>query len=76
MRDIAEDVEVGNRTSFTTRLAKILPSDMLEDADIGGNDNGGDNKTVERLSFKKLSGPTKYLTSLHYNTDKALFKKR
>ena len=38
---------------------------MAEDAEIGGNGDGGDDETVKRSPSKKSSGPTGYLTSLH-----------
>ena len=74
--DMAEDAEVGSGTSFTTRSAKNSPSDMAEDAEIGGNGNCGNDKTVERSLSRKLSGSTKYLTSLRSDTNSAPFEKR
>ena len=49
---------------------------MAKDAEFSSNGNGGDDKTVEKLPFRKSSGPTKYLTSLRSNADSALFEKR
>ena len=37
---------------------------MTEDAEVGGNGDGGDNETVERSPSKKPSGPTGYFTFL------------
>ena len=62
--DRAEDAEVGSGTSSTTRSAKNSPSDMAEDAEVGGNDDGGDDKTVERPPSKKPNVPMGYLTFL------------
>ena len=59
-----------------TRLAENSPSDMAEDAEVGGNGNGGNNETVKRLPSRKSSGSTEYLTSLRSDTDSALFEKR
>ena len=75
--DGAEDAEVGSRTSSTTRSAKNLPSDMAEDVEVGGNGDGGDDKTVERSPLsKKPNGLMGYLTSLCSDADSALFEKR
>ena len=74
--DGAEDAEVESETSSTTRSAKNLPLDMAEDAEIDGNGNGGDDETVKRLPFRKLSGPTEYLISLCSDADSAPFEKR
>ena len=62
--DGAEDAEVRSGTSSTTRSAKNSPLDMAEDAEVGGNGDGGNDKTVERSPSKKPSVPTGYLTSL------------
>ena len=63
---MAEDTKIDSRTSSTTRSAENLSAlvDMAEDADNGEGD-GGDNETVEQLSFKKSNLPMRYLTSLH-----------
>ena len=77
--DGAEDAEVGSGTSSTTRSAENSSAsvDMAEDAEVGGNGDGGDNETVERSPlFKKSSGPIGYLTSLRSNADSAPFAKR
>ena len=74
--DMAEDIEVGSKTSSITRSAKNLPSDMAEDAELGGNGNGGDDETVQRSPFRKWSRPTKYLTSLRSHADSSSFKKK
>ena len=73
---MAEDAEVGSGTSFTTRLAENLPSDMAEDAEIGGNGNSGNDEMVKRSLSRKLSGPMEYFISLRSNADSALFEKR
>ena len=44
---------------------------MAEDAEFGGNADGGNNETVKRSPSRKSSGPTEYLTSLHSNADSA-----
>ena len=75
--DGAEDAEIGSGTSSTIRSAKNSSSKMVEDAKVGGNSNGGDDKMVERSSLsKKLNGPMEYLTSLHSDADSAPFEKR
>ena len=62
---MAEVAKVGSGNSFTNRSAKNLSAsvDIVEDADVGEG-NGGDDKTVEKSPFKKLSGSTEYLNSL------------
>ena len=75
---MAEDAEVGNKTSSITRLTKNLSAsmDMSEDVEVNEGDKG-DNKTVKRSPFsKKLSGPIGYLTSLCSNADSKPFAKR
>ena len=63
---MAEDAEFGSGTSSITRSAESSPSDMAEDVEVGGNGDGGDDKTVERSPLsKKPNVPTGYLTSLH-----------
>ena len=64
--DIAENAKVGRETSSPNRLAKnsSVWVDIAEDNKVGESD-GNDYKIVERLSFKKLSGPTRYLISLY-----------
>ena len=43
----------------TTRSAENLPSDMAEDAEVGGNGDGGDDETVKRSPLsKKPNVPT------------------
>ena len=40
---------------------------MAEDAEVGGNGDGGDDETVERSPLsKKPNVPTGYLTSLRF----------
>ena len=74
---MAEDDEFGSGTSSTTRSDKNLPLDIAENAEVGGNGDGGDDKTVKKSPlFKKLNGLTKYLTSLCFDTDSAPFEKR
>ena len=73
---MAEDAKVGSVTSSTTRLAENSPLDMAENAEIGGNGNGGDDETVEKSSFRESSGPTEYLTSLRSDADSTPFEKR
>ena len=75
---MAEDAEVGRRTSSTTRSAKNLSAsvDMAEDAEVGEGD-GGDDETVKRSPLsKKLNGPIGYLTSLCSDADSAPFRKK
>ena len=64
---MAEDADVGSRTSSTTRLTKNLSVlvDMAEDVEVGESDSG-DNETVKQSLFKKLNVSTRYLTSLHF----------
>ena len=60
--EITEDTELGSKTSSMTRLAKnsSLLVDIAEDVEVG-EDNGGDDETVERsLLFKKPNVPTGY----------------
>ena len=71
--DMAEDAEVGSRTSSTTRSAENLSAsvDMAEDAEVG--ENAGDNdEMVKRSPFKKLNVPIGYLTFLHLDADSVL----
>ena len=53
---MAEHAEVGSGTSFTTKLAKNLSAsvDMAEDAEVGGNGDGGDDETVEKITFQEV----------------------
>ena len=74
---MAEDAEVGSGTSSTTRSAENSPSDMAENAEIGGNGDGSDDETVKRSPLsKKPNGLTEYLTSLCFDADSAPFEKR
>ena len=52
--DMVEDIEVESRTSSTTRLAENLTWDMAEDAEVGGNGDGDDNETVEKIIFQEV----------------------
>ena len=54
--DGAEDAEVGSGTSSTTRSAENSSAsvDMAEDAEVGGNGDGGDDKTVEKITFQEV----------------------
>ena len=63
---MAEDVEVGNRTSSTIKSTKNLSAsvDIAEDTKIGESDDGN-NKTVKKSPSKKLSKPIKYFIFLH-----------
>ena len=74
---MAEDTEVGSRTSSTTRLDKNLSAsmDMAEDAELGEGD-GGDDETVKRSPSKKSNVPIGYLISLRSDANSALFAKR
>ena len=54
--DMAEDAEVGSKTSPTTRLAKKSLLDIAEDVKVGGNGNSSDDETVKKSPFKQLSG--------------------
>ena len=49
---------------------------MAEDAEFGGNNNDGDDKTVKKSPFRKLSGPTEYFISLRSNADNTPFEKK
>ena len=63
---MAEDAEVDSGTSSMTRSAKNLSAsvDMAENAEVAGNGNGGDDKTVKRSLFsKKPNIPIEYLSS-------------
>ena len=63
--DGAEDAEVGSGISSTTRSSENSLSDMTENAEVGGNGDGGNDKTVERSPlFKKSNGPTEYFNFL------------
>ena len=73
---MAEDAEIGSGTSSRTKSAGKLLLNMAKDVKVDSNSDGGYNKMVERLLFKKLSGLTRYLTSLHSNADSALFEKK
>ena len=60
---MAKDAEVRSGTSSTPRSAKNSPSDMAKDAEGGGNNNGGNDETIERSPLsKKPNGLTGYLT--------------
>ena len=74
---MTKDAEIGSGTSFTTRLTKnfLASVNMGEDAEVGESD-GGDDKIIKRLLFKKLSGLTRYITSLCSDADSAPFEKR
>ena len=73
---MAENAEFESGTSSTTRSAKNSPLNMAENAEVGGNGDGGDDEMVERSPFSKSSGPMGYLTSLRSDTDSATFAKR
>ena len=73
---MAENIEIGSGTSSTTRSAENLPSNMAEDAEIGGNNDSGDDEMVKRSPSKESSRPTEYLTSLLSDADSASFEKR
>ena len=64
VRNMAEDAEIGSRTSSTTRSVENWASDMAEDAEVGGNCDGGDDKTFEKSPSQKLNVSTRYLTVL------------
>ena len=53
--DRAENAEVGSGTNSTTRSAENSPSDMAEDAEVGGNGDGGDDEMVKRSTSSKMS---------------------
>ena len=46
-----EDAGVGSGTSSITRLAKNSPLNIAEEAEVGGNSDGGDDETVEKITF-------------------------
>ena len=51
---MAKNAKVESETSSITRSAKNMPLNIAEDAEVDGNGNGGDNKTIKRLPlFKK-----------------------
>ena len=62
-----KNIKIGSGISSTNRPAKNLSSlvDIAEDAEVGKTE-GSDNKTVKKSPSKKLSGPRRYLTSLHF----------
>ena len=63
----AEDVNIRSKTSFTIRLAKNLPSNIVEDAEVGSNGDDGNDKIVRSLpSFRMSSGSIRisYLVTL------------
>ena len=51
IREMAEDAEVGNRTSYITRPAKDLPLDMAENVEVGGNGESGNDEMVKKIIF-------------------------
>ena len=53
---MAEDAEVGSGTSSTTRSAENSSAsvDMAENAEVGGNGDGGDDETVEKITFQEV----------------------
>ena len=53
---MAEDAEVDSGTSSTTRSAENLSAlvDMAEDAEIGGNGDGGDDETVKKITLQEV----------------------
>ena len=53
---MAEDAEVGSRTSSTIRLAENSSAtvDMAEDAEVGGNDDSSDDETVKKITFQEV----------------------
>ena len=74
---MAEDAEVRNGTSSITRSAENSLLDMAEDAEFGGNSDGGDDKTIKRSPLsKKSNGLMGYLTSLRSDADSAPFAKK
>ena len=53
--DRAENAEVGSGTSITRSAENLSASvDMGEDAKVGGNGDGGDNETVEKITFQEV----------------------
>ena len=54
----------------------VSVKDLTEDAKVGGNGDNGDDETIKKSPFKKLSGLIRNLTSLHSNADSIPFKKR
>ena len=64
-------------TITPTQSAENSLLDIVEDAEVGGNGDDGDNKMIERSPFSKKSNvSTKYLTSLRSNADSVPFEKR
>ena len=53
--DGSENAEVRSKTSFMTRSAKNSPLDRAEDAEVGGNWDGSNNKMAKRSPFFKIS---------------------
>ena len=53
---MAENAEVDSKTSSTTRSAKNLSAsvDMTENAEVGGNGDGGDDETVKKITFQEV----------------------
>ena len=65
--DGAEDAKIRSGTSSITRLAKNLPLDIAEDAEVGGNGDGSNDEIVKRSpSFKMSNGSIRvsYLSTL------------
>ena len=73
---MTEDAEVRNGTSSITRLAENSPSDMAEDAKVGGNGDGVNDETVKKSPLSKSNRPMGYFTSLRSDANSAHFAKR
>ena len=52
--DMAEDAEIGRKTSPTTRSANNLALDIAEDVEVGGNSDESDDETVKKISSQKV----------------------
>ena len=62
-----ENAKVGSRISSTPKSTRNLLLDITEDAEIGGNGDDNDDKTVQSsLFYKKSNVYTRYLISLHF----------
>ena len=48
---MAKEAEVRSGMNFTTRSVENLPLDIAEDAEVGANNDGGDDETVKKITF-------------------------
>ena len=63
--DGAKDTKVRSEISSTIKLAKNSLLSIAEDAEVGGNGDSSDDKTVKKSPLlKKANVTTEYVTSL------------